>query len=76
MNDCVMSEEPKQKIKIRTHFAKIIVNESGEPYYGILYFNPLDKTYYIGFGSYKLSYVRNWLKDEFDVSDRFINDLG
>lgn len=74
MNDCVMSEKPKQKVRIRTHFAKITVTTSGKPYYEILYFNPEDKAYHIGFGSYKLSFVRNWLKDQFDVSDCFIDD--
>ena len=58
-----------EKIKIRTHFAKIVVNSSGEPYYEILYFDPADKTYHVGFGSYELSYVREWLAEEFEVDD-------
>lgn len=58
-----------KKIKIRTHFAKIIVNPSGEPYYNILYFDPYDKTYSTGFGSYELSYVRECLSEEFEVYD-------
>ncbi len=65
----MMSENTKEKIKIRTHLAKIIVNSSGEPYYEILYFDPADKTYHIGFGSYELSYVREWLAEEFEVDD-------
>lgn len=56
-----------EKIKIKTHFAEIIVNSSGEPYYEILYFDPADKTYHIGYGSYRLSYVRKWLAEEFEV---------
>lgn len=59
----------EKKIKIRTQFAKIIVNPSGEPYYNILYFDPSDKTYHIGYGSYELSYVREWLAEEFEVDD-------
>lgn len=60
-------EKSGEKNKIRTHFAKIIVNSSGKPYYSILYFDPADKTYHIGFGSRKLSYVREWLAEEFEV---------
>lgn len=63
------SRNIEKKIKIRTHFAKIIVNSFGEPFYNILYFDPSDKTYSIGFGSYELSYVREWLSEEFEVYD-------
>lgn len=65
----------EKKIKIRTHFGKIIVNPSGRPYYSILYFDPADKTYHIGFSSYKLSFVREWLKDEFEVYDGPAGDV-
>lgn len=67
MTEYTNSEKSEEKIKIRTHFAKIIVNSSGEPYYEILYFDPADKTYHIGFGSYELSNVREWLAEEFEV---------
>lgn len=60
-----------ERIKIKTHLAKIIVNSYGRPYYSILYFDPSDKTYHIGFGSYKLSFVRDWLAEEFEVGDEF-----
>lgn len=69
MAEYTNSEKSEEKIKIRTHFAKIIVNSSREPYYEILYFDPVDKTYHIGFGSYELAYVREWLAEEFEVCD-------
>lgn len=54
--------------KIKTHFAKIIVSSATEkPYYDILYFDPADRTYHIGFGSYYLEYVRKWLAEEFEI---------
>ena len=62
--------------KIKTHFAKIIVSGTAEkPYYDILYFDPTDREYHIGFGSYYLEYVFKWLSEEFEiVGDAFFND--
>ena len=54
--------------KIKTHFAQIIVNGKAEkPYYEILYFDTEDRTYHIGFGSYCLDYVFEWLSNEFEI---------
>lgn len=61
-NDC------KQKIK--TPFAKIIVGGTPEkPCYDILYFDPADGKCHIGFGSYCLDYVFQWLAEEFEVAE-------
>lgn len=76
MTEYTNSEKSVEKAKIKTHFAKIIVNSSGKPYYDILYFDPADKTYHIGFGSYELSYVREWLSEEFDVYDAPTADVA
>lgn len=54
--------------KIKTDFAKVIVGGTPEkPYYEILYFNPADRSYYIGFGSYCLEYVIKWLREKFEI---------
>ena len=54
--------------KIKTHFAQIIVSGKAEkPYYEILYFDTEDRTYHIGFGSYCLDYVFEWLSNEFEI---------
>ena len=56
--------------KIKTHFAQIIVcGTAKEPYYNILYFDPTDRIYHIGFGSYNLGYVFKWLSEEFEIID-------
>lgn len=56
--------------KIKTHFAKIIIGGTEEkPCYHIMYFCPKDKEYHIGFGSYKLHFVRKWLAEEFEIID-------
>ena len=59
-----------RKKKIKTNFAKIVVSGSAEkPYYNILYFDPVDKNYHVGFGSFYLAYVFKWLSEEFEIED-------
>lgn len=58
------------KNKIKTNFAKIFVCGSAEkPYYNILYFDPVDKIWRVGYGSFYLSYVFKWLSEEFEIED-------
>lgn len=57
-----------ENTKIKTHFAYVIVERyHGKPYYNILYFDPTDKDYHIGFGSFYLEYVFKWLDEEFEI---------
>ena len=54
--------------KIKTHFAKIIVEGTAEnPYYSILYYNPAKKEYINGYGSYCIENVFQWLAEEFEI---------
>lgn len=56
--------------KIKTHFAKIIAEGSAEkPYYSILYYNPTKKEYCIGYSSYDIANVFNWLSEWFEIVD-------
>jgi hypothetical protein len=56
--------------KIKTHFAKIIVEGTAEkPYYSILYYDPTAKEYYNGYGSYFIGNVFNWLSECFEIVD-------
>lgn len=58
------------KNKIKTNFAKIFVSGTpGRPYFNILYFDPANQDYHIGFGSYCLEYVFKWLSEEFEIED-------
>ena len=62
--------------KIKTHFAKIIVEGTAKkPCYNILYFDPADDEYHIGFGSYYLEYVFKWLSEEFEIVENTVSDL-
>ena len=54
--------------KIKTHFAKIIVEGTAEkPYYSILYYDPTKKEYYIGYSSYYIANVFYWLSEWFEI---------
>lgn len=59
-----------QKDKIKTSFAKIFVSGTPDrPYFNILYFDPVDQDYHVGFSSYSLEYVFKWLSEEFEIED-------
>lgn len=68
---------PRKMIsKTMTHFARIIVSGSVEkPYYSILWFDPADREYHIGYSSYNLGFVSQWLSENFEiVGDTFLNE--
>lgn len=68
--DMQSADACKKKDKVKTNFAKIFVCGSAEkPYYNILYFDPEDKKYHVGFGSFCLAYVFKWLSEEFEIED-------
>lgn len=55
-----------EREKIKTCFAKIIVdNSEDKPYYSIMYWE--NGAMNIGFSSYNLDYVRRWLNEEFEI---------
>lgn len=54
--------------KIKTHFAKIIVSGTADkPYYDIMWLDPVERIFHIGYGSYCLEYVFKWLSEEFEI---------
>lgn len=65
------------KDKIKTSFAKIFVSGTPDrPYFNILYFDPVDQDYHVGFSSYCLEYVFKWLSDEFEIEDAPAADVA
>ena len=67
-NATVTCCDSKSKEKIKTSFAQIIVRKIKEkPYFEILYFDSQDKCFHIGFGSFYLEYVFQWLAEEFEI---------
>ena len=66
--ETMTTTDDKQKEKIKTPFAKVIVDGRGaNSYFSILYFDPTDKDFNIGYSSYYLNYVFNWLNEEFEI---------
>ena len=66
--DAIMANDSQKAQKIKTPFAKMIVEGNQEkPYFSILYFDPIDKDFYVGYSSYCLDYVSNWLNEEFEI---------
>ena len=58
--------------KIKTPFARIVVEGTpGKPCYNIWYFDPANGECHIGFGSYCLDNVFNWLAEEFEITEPY-----
>ena len=56
--------------KIKTPFAWIIVNGTADkPYYSILWWDTEKKECNVGYSSYYLEYVFNWLKENFEITE-------
>ena len=70
----VTTENCSEYPKTKTHFAKIVVGGTAEkPYYNIMYYDPADGEYHIGYGSYRLDFVFKWLSEEFEVVETMTN---
>ncbi len=70
-NDLISREtdEIRKAAKIKTHFARIVVGGPVmNPCYSILWYDPSDRDYHIGYSSYSLMNVYDWLRDEFEIT--------
>lgn len=68
MMDNLTNADLPESLKIKTHFAKIIVGGTIErPCFSILYFDPDDNDYHIGFSSYYIGNVFHWLSECFEI---------
>lgn len=66
MTDYIRREAAAKREKIKTPFARIIVDENPEKtYYNIMWWQA--GMMHVGFGSTNLSFVRKWLSEEFEV---------
>lgn len=77
-----MTEPPWGEDKIQTTFAHIIVGGFQEkPVYSILYIDPSDNHFHVGFSSYNLNFVFQWLSEYFEIHpyisiDEFLEGMG
>ena len=68
MSDYISREAAAKREKIKTPFARIIVdNNPKTTYYNIMWWQ--DGEMHIGFGSASLPFVRKWLSEEFEVDN-------
>ena len=75
--EAMMENGSQRHEKIKTPFAKMIVGGKREkPCFSILYFDPADKDFHIGYSSYYLDYVFNWLNEEFEIVEDGNFDLA
>ena len=66
--EAMMASSSPKKEKFKTPFAQLIVGgEREKPCFSILFFDPNSKEFHIGFSSFSLEYVFNWLDEEFEV---------
>lgn len=65
----LMAENAYKNVeKIKTTFAKIIVDGTAEkPYYSILWLDEENKEYNVGYSSYCLDYVFEWMEEVFEI---------
>ena len=56
--------------KIKTNYAEITAGgDPQKPYFSIRYFDPTDREYHYGLGSYDIKNVFKWLEEEFEIVD-------
>lgn len=66
--DAAANADKEQTEKIRTHHARIVVDGTAEkPYYSIEWFDPVKKVHYLGYSSYNIEFVFNWLSECFEI---------
>lgn len=76
MCEDMMNTNQGEFVKIKTHYARIVVGGTAEkPCYSIEWYDPLKKEYNLGYSSYYIGYVFNWLSEYFEIVDKDINVL-
>ena len=59
-------------MKIKTNFVQMIVDVIEEkPYYSIMYFDPRDGEYHVGYGSYIFDNTFGWFMENFERMDGY-----
>ena len=63
-------------MKIRAIDPKIVVSgNTDKPYYSIEYYNISDERWHIGYGSYNLKFVKEWLNDDFETVEADVSPI-
>ena len=68
MEENMTNANSNETLKLKTHHARIVVDGTADnPYYSIEWFDPIKKEYYLGFSSYYIDNVFNWLSECFEI---------
>ena len=68
MEETLMNADRGETTKIKTHHARIVVDGTADnPYYSIEWFDPTKQENYLGYSSYYIENVFNWLLECFEI---------
>ena len=68
MGETLTNANPSETNKIKTHYARIVVDGTAEkPYYSIEWYDQTKNEYVLGYSSYHIVYVFKWLEECFEI---------
>ena len=68
MGETLTNDNPRETNKIKTHYARIVVDGTAEkPYYSIEWYDHTKNEYFLGYSSYYIGYVFKWLEECFEI---------
>ena len=68
MGETLTNANPRETNKIKTHYARIVVDGTAEkPYYSIEWYDHTKNEYFLGYSSYYIGYVFKWLEECFEI---------
>lgn len=68
MGEALTNANPRETNKIKTHYARIVVDGTVEkPYYSIEWYDHTKNEYFLGYSSYYIGYVFKWLEECFEI---------
>lgn len=68
MGETLTNANPRETNKIKTHYARIVVDGMAEkPYYSIEWYDHTKNEYFLGYSSYYIGYVFKWLEECFEI---------
>lgn len=68
MREALTNANPRETNKIKTHYARIVVDGTAEkPYYSIEWYDHTKNEYFLGYSSYYIGYVFKWLEECFEI---------
>ena len=68
MEETLTNANPRKTNKIKTHYARIVVDGTAEkPYYSIEWYDHTKNEYFLGYSSYYIGYVFKWLEECFEI---------